>query len=237
MYEYWSQLFDREPAGEVAIRNELLWGNKFLRGRVKKKYEQFCKANGIHKINDLLAFGVIMSDQQFINKYGILPLPGLLPNFRRLLPHHWLQAFSPTDFHLSANSLYVRNEKGEWVDIQLSSAKQIYAIFEGKKTKGYTCCERWLKAYDEDDAFNSKEEWKRWFLLPYQLSHKVQLKSFTFKILYRIIPSRVYLYRVKVVASECCSTCAGRNDLFHFFFECPPVHSFGNSLATWMGGG
>lgn len=236
VYDYWSQLYDREPATEIAIRNELLWGNKFLRGRVKKKFEQFCQAHGIHKINDLLAFGKIMSDQQFFTKYGSPPLRGMLSDFVRIIPQSWQQALSPADFNLDTNTLFVQNEKGEWVDIHSLSAKHIYAIFEGKKPEGYTCRQRWLKAYEGDSAFNSQEKWRDWSLLPYKISHEVQLQSFVFKILYRIIPCRLYLHQLKIVDSENCVLCAGRDDMFHFFFECPSVNTFWESLASWMVG-
>lgn len=236
VYEYWFQLFDKEPAVEIAIRNELLWGNKFLRGRVKKKHETFCQAKGIHKINDLLTYGKIMTDEEFLERYGSSPPTRMLTDLAQVIPHHWLQTLSHAEQHLSASSLYIMNEKREWVDIQLLSAKQIYAIFEDRKPEGYTCRERWLKAYDGDETFDSLEKWREWSLLPYRISHEVQLQSFALKIRYRIIPCRVYLHRLKVVDSECCAICAGRDDIFHFFFECPTVHSFWNNLATWMGG-
>lgn len=86
------------------------------------------------------------------------------------------------------------------------------------------------------DAFNSLEHWRGWSLLPYHISHEVQLQSFVYKILYRVIPCRVYLHRLKVVNSEDCTICAGRDDMIHFFFDCPPVKDFWDSVATWMGG-
>lgn len=148
-----------------------------------------------------------------------------------------MHILSPIDFSLPDNSLYVRNEKGEWIDIYLLSAKQIYAIFEDRKSEGYTCQERWLKAYDGDNAFNSRQKWREWSLLPYQLSHEVQLQSIAYKIRCRIIPCRVYLHRLKVVDTECCPLCAERDDIFHFLFECPSVNSFWNSQFDGGEGG
>lgn len=64
----------------------------------------------------------------------------------------------------------------------------------------------------------------------------MQLQSFAFKVLYRTIPCRVYLSQIKVVHEETCSRCAARDDLCHFFFKCPSVKDFWDSLASWMGG-
>lgn len=187
VYDYWSELYDREPAAETAIRNELLWGNKFLRGRVKKKYEMFCQGKGINKLNDVLAFGKIMTDNQFIERYGCPPLHGLLLDLARVIPQSWLQILSPADLNLPNNSLYVRNERAVWVDIRKISSKQIYIIFESRKPEGYTCLEQWMKAYEGDEAFSSCSKWAKWCLLPYKISHEVQLQSFAFKIMYRIV--------------------------------------------------
>lgn len=236
VYDYWAELYDREPATEIAIRNELLWGNKFLRGRVKKKFEAFCQARGVNKINDLLAFGRIMTDTQFRARHGCSPLPGLLRDLAQLFPQSWLQMLSPTDFDLPSNRFYVQNEKAEWVDIQTLSAKHIYVIFETRKPEGYTCRERWMRAYNGDEAFASHNKWRSWNTLTYEISHEVQLQSWAFKIMYRIIPCGVYLCRLKIRESEICSHCAERDDMFHFFFECSPVKNFWDSLATWVEG-
>lgn len=160
----------------------------------------------------------------------------MLSEFLWIIPHEWLSLLSPINTTLSHSSLYVQDEKGEWLDVHTLSSKRIYVIFESQKPEGYTCRERWLKAYEGDDAFNSPQKWRDWSLLPYRNSHEVQLQSFALKIFYRIIPCRVYLYRLKVVDSESCVLCAERDDIFHFFFECPSVNDFWDSLATWMGG-
>lgn len=52
--------------------------------------------------------------------------------------------------------------------------------------------------------------------------------------MYRIIPCRVFLHRIRVIDSELCSRCATLDDLFHFFFECPIIKEFWDSLASWM---
>lgn len=154
----------------------------------------------------------------------------------RVIPQEWLRTLSATDQILPPYSLYVKNEKGEWIDILTTSTKKIYVIFESRKPEGYTCRERWMKAYEGDEAFSSNTKWRSWSLLPYKISHEVQLQSFAWKIMYRIIPNRVFLHRLKVVESEDCPRCARRDDLFHFFFECGQVKDFWDSLATWMGG-
>lgn len=86
IFRYWTELHGEPPSSEMAIRNEFLWGNKFLKGKVKKKMETFCRNHNILKVNDLLHYGRFLSATQFIEIHGCTPLPGLLLALARLLP-------------------------------------------------------------------------------------------------------------------------------------------------------
>lgn len=234
IFKYWAELQNEPPLSEMAIRNEFLWGNKFLRGNVKKKIETFCRGLHIYKINDLLHFGRFMSHDQFTEAYGCPPLPGMLPALTRLIPDNWLLLMSPINKRIHDHNLYLANVKSEWVDIQAMTAKSFYTLFQNKKPLGYTCADRWTKAYGGDESFSSPCLWESWFLLPYRLSHSVQLQSFSFRIFYRTLPCKVFLNQIKAVESEICPRCAERDDIFHFLFECPTVKDFWDSLATWL---
>lgn len=54
------------------------------------------------------------------------------------------------------------------------------------------------------------------------------------RVAYRVIPCRVYLSQLKVVDSELCNNCNRRDDLLHFFYECPAVRPFWSSLTRWI---
>lgn len=236
IFQYWKEISKEEPASDLAIRNELLWGNLFLKGKFKKKQEKQCRALGISKINDILKFGRILSREQFLSRYDSYPPQGFLQKCKDVIPETWLRLLSATDQNTPEGLLIIKNEKGDWVPFHIQSAKKLYALFQSKRTNRYTCSDRWLKAYQGDDAFAPGPHWKDWHLLPYLLSHEVQLQSFHFRIMYRVIPCRVYLAQIKIRDSDACVRCAEQDDLFHFFFECPCVKDFWDSLATWMGG-
>lgn len=236
IFNYWFQLQKNEPSSEESIRNETLWGNSFLRGRVKKKHENFANRMGIQRVNDLLDRGKIMSENKFGERYGCIPPQGFLPEIAATIPETWQRALSVSQVTIAPNSLYLKNEKSEWVELHSLSSKQIYVIFESLKPGGYTCSQRWLRAYNADPVFDSDERWREWFLLPYVITHEVQLQSFMFKIIYRVIPCRVYLAQIKAYESEACPRCADTDDMLHFFFECQVVKRFWDSLATWLGG-
>lgn len=233
---YWREIYNSRPSSDLSVRNECLWGNSFLKGKFKKKHETVCRDLGIIKINDILSSGQLLTPTQFRVKFGTLPPAGFLERCTQNIPVDWFGLIAQQDTRIPTQALMIQNEEQEWVYFHLQSAKKIYMILESKKPKVYSCSDRWLKAYEGDEAFSPGPNWKLWHLLPYKISHEVQLQSFTYRIFYRVIPCRVYLTRLKVVSSESCLKCAERDDLFHFFFECPIVKDFWDSLATWLDG-
>lgn len=129
----------------MAIRNEFLWGDKFLRGKVKKKLETFCRNLDIFKVNDLLHFGHLMTDNQFLLTYGLPPKQGMLETLRG--PPEWLRGLSPTNKNIPGNHLYLLNEKNEWAELQMISTKSIYKILQNKRGNRNSCADRSVKAY------------------------------------------------------------------------------------------
>lgn len=128
IFRCWAELHSEPPSSEMAIRNEVIWENKFLRGKVKKKIENFCKGLGILRINDLLYFGRFMSDLQFNEIFGRPPLQHMLTTVAGLIPENWLRTLSPINKFIQGHSLYLRNVKNEWVELQTVSTKAIYAM-------------------------------------------------------------------------------------------------------------
>lgn len=95
IYTYWSQLQRNEPSSEESIRNEGLWGNTFLRGKVKKKHETFAKKLGINKINDLLDMGRIMTEANSEKNMDVAPVPDCYSRWPALFLGPGFEAFHP----------------------------------------------------------------------------------------------------------------------------------------------
>lgn len=125
----------------------------------------------------------------------------------------------------------IRN--GKYSSIQALPAKKIYKTFQLERKEPHTCKARWQKAYGQDGNFPNLQ-WRKWFLMPYRLSHEVQIQNFMLHIAYRIIPCKVYLAQIKITPSELCTNCNRRDDMLHFFFECPSVRPFWDSLSKWI---
>lgn len=66
----------------MSIRNESLWGNNFLRGKFKKKWEVWCISLNINKVEELLYTDQIITPFQFEKRFQLQPR-GLIGNMDR----------------------------------------------------------------------------------------------------------------------------------------------------------
>lgn len=117
-------------SSEMAFRNAFLWGNKFLRGKVKKKIETFWRRLDIMKINHLLHLGHFMSEAQFTEVYNCPPIPGILQSLAHFIPRDWLTGLSLLNKFLPNRSLYLKNPKKDRKSIQSVNQNNLYSIPE-----------------------------------------------------------------------------------------------------------
>lgn len=129
--------------------------------------------------------------------------------------------------------MYVNDGKGSKINIHLMSSKEIYKVFVSRKKKQLTCKDKWIKVYPEAEIVKSDYHWEKWWKLPYQLTHEVQLQNFVYRIMHRIIPCKVYLKQIKVCQSDLCTACNEKEDILHFFYECSKVEEFWQNLFNW----
>ena len=58
---------------------------------------------------------------------------------------------------------------------------------------------------------------------------------FQYKILYNILPTRNYLYNLKIVDSDLCGLCGLRIEtIIHLFTECPIVNVLWDNMRQWV---
>lgn len=233
LLHHWKELNGKQPNTDMSVRNESLWGNKFLRGKFKKKLQPWCDSLDIRKVQDLIYADRVISPTQFEGRYQVSPKRGLLESFQHILPQEWTDLLVPINKFTEEYALYVPTSSDERVNLHILSTKSIYDFLQSTRKSPYTCDLRWEKIYGGGNFWSSLK-WKHWHLLPYRVSHSVQLQNFMFRVAYRIIPTNVYLNRLRVVDSELCRDCNRRDDLLHFFIDCEHVNPFWDSLATWM---
>ena len=58
---------------------------------------------------------------------------------------------------------------------------------------------------------------------------------FQYKILYNILPTRNYLYNLKLADSDLCGFCNTRTEtILHLFTECPIVNTLWENMRQWV---
>lgn len=131
--------------------------------------------------------------------------------------------------------LYIKNMDGKMIEVSSLTAKGIYKILSLSHKTSNTCMDRWIRVYPNEAIFCSDFHWRQWLLLPYQITHEVQLQNFAFGIACRMLTCRVNLSQLGITETDLCQKCGSRDGLLHFLFACPDVTSFWDTLVTWLG--
>ena len=80
---------------------------------------------------------------------------------------------------------------------------------------------KWENQYNlEDNA------WKEIYYSPFKHSIGTQLQWFQVRINHRLLPTKSYLYKIKVTDSPRCTTCNQEETLVHMLWTCPQTRFF-----------
>ena len=183
--------------------NDPLFNNKLITYKHEPLFLPSCIKAGISKISDFLLNGILLTLDQFIEKYGMYS--------RAIL-----------DYNVIHNALKDKT-------IILEERPQCEYIFKGNpvgnlKRKFYyqsinpqvapNCPYFWIRKFPNFDLFS-------WH---YRHSFKEsRLRILSWKILHNIYPTNILLYKMKIVDSMNCASCKTLDFIEHFFFHCKDV--------------
>lgn len=125
----WKIIYKGEPSTDLAVRNESLWGNHYLRGKVKKKWRIWCQDRGINLVKDILYMDHLIDRDHFKTRFGVYPPSGLLQKFDSLLPVGWMESLFPIDHNPPEGALYIQGQEDRHINIHFLSTKGIYLLF------------------------------------------------------------------------------------------------------------
>lgn len=108
------------------------------------------------------------------------------------------------------------------------SPKKAYSLLLTAKNITNLAYHRW-KAKVQD-----KDEWIRVCKRAYGTTRETKLQSLQFKILHVITPCRKYLRQIRIAEDDNCTQCGQTDDIMHFFFLCPLIKTFWNSIVAWL---
>ena len=96
-----------------------------------------------------------------------------------------------------------------------------------RSTSPPTCEKRLLNfGYQKDDL-------RKLYLLPFEVTKEVKLSMFQYKIIYNILCTKRLLFKMKKEDSPCCPFCSADHTIIHLFTECAQVTLFQKEILDW----
>ena len=81
----------------------------------------------------------------------------------------------------------------------------------------------------------NESQWTTIFTLPKYTTQDLQIRTFQYKIIHRILPSNKLLYVYQIKETPFCDHCGIiPEDLIHLFHQCPRISDIWHSLANWL---
>lgn len=91
------------------------------------------------------------------------------------------------------------------------------------------------KKYREKGLHIEKQNWRRYYLLPFKCTLDTSLQWLQFRILHRILATNSFLNKIGIVESNLCTFCKSDTEtLQHLFYDCYCTKHFLSTLCEWL---
>ena len=92
--------------------------------------------------------------------------------------------------------------------------------------------QRWEEVFDITLENNVQEDIYR---LPWHATLDTKLRTFQYKLLKRILPTKIHLKKYNITDNDLCSFCAIQPESYeHLFHHCPVSHALQIRLVNWL---
>lgn len=237
IFKIWHKFHSFQPTDETSIRQEALWGSRWITNSKGPLRNPLWAKKGILVVQDLAhaTEGRLMSHIEVQDKYNVRVTFLDMLAIRLSVPLAWRQALSrdwvqPPIFPGGPLLLFSDQDPQ---DIRNLGPKKTYSLLLAARNIICTAFHRWTSR-DHPAGVESREEWARVCKRVYITTKETKLQSLQFKILHAITPCRKYLRQIRIVQDEHCLQCGEVDDIDHFFFLCPVVQTFWNSITKWL---
>ena len=115
--------------------------------------------------------------------------------------------------------------------INMKGCKDMYDILINRKKETSTSILKW----NEKGYLFTMQEWSKIFELPFKITKESKLQWLQFQILHRIVPTNLYLFKLKIKESPACSFC--KTDIEsnkHVCVECNLVKDLWSDIEEWF---
>ena len=233
----WTKLTASPVSSMDEIVNQILWNNKFICIGQKSVFNRKLFSLGLHKVGDLFNEIYIKphTTLQNLNAVDFLFLNGLYD----CLPPEWKKVMTndPPSVLIKINHI--------WDDVFLYSSNDALLLSELSSKKIYNILVSKISISPSakkkfEDSYASTEQaldWKRIYSNAFRRAIDTKTREFQYKILNRILPLNDFLFKIGKSNSPLCSFCqSSEENMSHFFFHCPLVANFWQSVKHLLGG-
>ena len=223
----WSQLNFQNPCTFIEIQNQYLWFNSHIRINDQIIYYEEWARKGVLKIehltNDHTNF---LTFAQFKDKFHINC--NFLKYFSLIdaIPQDW-----KTVLKRGHDGKEVRTTLFEEMQLCKFNNRYVYSLLINKiaLTPNNTIS-KWTCQLNIPN-----QEWSHIFMLPYKCTIEEKLRNFHFKLIHRILPTNVLLFKLSKVQTSNCSFCGSEwETLIHLFCLCKITQRFWGELKIWL---
>ena len=178
-------------------------------------------SKGIRSIYNLISdSGTIMSYQEFCEKYDFNPPFTLFYGLKNAILKKW-PCLRTDSFEI------VLPNYNEYIEIIIKNKEKqvsVYDIFLSSVHSKQEYIDKWCFDMNVD-----KDEVCRDYIniLPFRITKDTKLFWFQYRLLHRIIPTNILLYKMRIKDTTLCSFCnADEETLLHLFYSCNIVQDF-----------
>lgn len=209
------------------IRQQLVWGNQFIKTNNKCLIFQNWIKNGILFINDIINEKGEISEKIVLEKLKVKT--NWISEFiqlKKAIPQEWKEILkqeisTKTKVKTKLNqTLTIKNEK---ITFENAKVKTIYNLINREETDTLSPgLSKWKRLFNLENRsiFNASLEFTFLFF-----KHN-KLKVFRWKLLHHILPNRKLLFTWKLASNENCLHCQIPEDYEHFFINCKYLDDF-----------
>ena len=203
------------PTNVFQIKNEIIWGNRYLLNNNKTLYMKRWIDADITHIGDLCDINGFITLQYLKEK---LKTANVIHEYKLVLdsiPIRWRDCIKQTvDPNWQKDNLLFtwNNNKYIYRDLKNITCKYIYSFLTDKKAKQASSEQSW------NLYFQTNVDWSSvWIYQTTNLTGHMCLVEFNFKLLHNILPSGTLLHKWKLSHSGLCIVCKTPDDYEHMF--------------------
>ena len=223
LLEIWSEVnFCKHIKTKQQFLEQPIWHNLLIRIEDKPTFNKQLSLHGITKIAHLMKDSHnFLSFDEFINTHKIQVKPmkyfGLISTLRYHYSAHFPKKAGDTITPDPLLHTFLKSDKGN---------RLVYKkLLSTKSTSPVKSQLKWNNSFPSDE--NWTPDWKA-----AKCTKSTKLVNFQYRFLHRILPTNVFLTKIRIKEDQNCSFCSGSSEnLALLFWLCPKVSLFWDNLV------